>query len=249
MHGTPRFPWLWGGAAHQAAFRAALNTRYHFLPFLYSLAHAARETGAPIALPASYVFPDAPDFPPAVGDATYMVGDVLLPADVSTASRADPDENTTRTNVPPGTWFSFNSTAALRGPVPSLVRRDVPLDALVLYVRAGAIVPLNRDVVQHTGALGGALELHVYAGRDGAFTLVEDDGASLDYAADPGAATRRTAFAWSDAARTLSWVVSGAYGGGSNGYATALPVLFVANASAPIAHAPVALGVSGSVSF
>ena len=27
MHGVPRFPYLWGGTEHQAAFRAALNTR------------------------------------------------------------------------------------------------------------------------------------------------------------------------------------------------------------------------------
>ena len=27
MHGVPRFPWLWGGDEHQAAFRSALEAR------------------------------------------------------------------------------------------------------------------------------------------------------------------------------------------------------------------------------
>lgn len=245
MHGTPRFPFLWGGAAHAAAFRAALNLRYAFVPFLYSLGHRLRATGTPIALPASYVFPDAaPDaFPVALGDATYMVGDVLLPADVSFDVAT---ENSTTVNVPPGLWFAFNSTAALVGPLVALARDDVALDELVLYVRAGAILPLARDVVQRTDDLGGALTVHVYAGADGAFDLVEDDGHSLAYQAG---AVRRTAFAWDNAARTLSWTVSGPFAGDANSFDTAWPVLFVANATAPVAHAPVPLGSGGSVSF
>ena len=65
MQGTPRFPWFWPNDAnapdydaHQRAFRAALQLRYTFLPFLYSLAHAAYRTGRPIAHPASFAFPD-----------------------------------------------------------------------------------------------------------------------------------------------------------------------------------------------
>mmetsp|Transcript_28013 Transcript_28013/g.83713 ORF Transcript_28013/g.83713 Transcript_28013/m.83713 type:complete len:315 (-) Transcript_28013:13-957(-) len=56
MHGTPRFPFLWGGEEHQVAFREALNTRYHFLPYLYSLAHRAHRTNLPIIAPASYEY-------------------------------------------------------------------------------------------------------------------------------------------------------------------------------------------------
>ena len=93
MHGTPRFPFLWGGPEHQAGFRAALNLRYALIPLLYSLAHTARRTGALLAGPASYVLGvHDPAFPPAIGDATYMVGDTLLPAAVSSASGYDPNE-------------------------------------------------------------------------------------------------------------------------------------------------------------
>ena len=65
MQGTPRVPWFWPNDAnapdydaHQRAFRAALQLRYTFLPFLYSLAHTAYRTGRPIAHPASFAFPD-----------------------------------------------------------------------------------------------------------------------------------------------------------------------------------------------
>jgi hypothetical protein len=248
MHGTPRFPFLWGPDA-EPGFRHALEMRYHFLPHILSLCYLARATGRPLALPASYIFPDDASFPVALGDATYMFGDALLPADVSTSNGPDPDENTTHVNIPPGIWFAFNSTATVAGPITDLTYTDVPLTTLVLFVRAGAVLALNRDVVQFSDAIGGALELHVYGGRDGSFELVEDDGDTLTYQADPDAATRRTSFAWSDATRTLSWTVAGAFGAGANLYTTAYPVLFTSNASAPVFAAPQALGKAGSVSF
>ena len=243
MHGVPRFPYLWGGDAHHAAFRAALNLRYAFIPFLYSLGHRLHATGAPIALPASYIFPTSPDFPTSLGDATYMVGDVLLPADLSFETAT---ENSTTVNVPPGIWFTFNSTSAVAGPLTALTRDDVPLEETVLLVRAGAILTLQRDVVQHTDALGGALAVHVYAGADGAFELVEDDGHSFAYQTG---AVRRTAFAYSDASRTLSWTVTGPFPGDANSYSTMWPVLFVANATAPVAHGPITIGSGGSVAL
>ena len=248
MHGTPRFPFLWGADA-EPAFRKALQTRYTFLPHIYSLMHLARATGQPLALPASYIFYNDATFPPALGDATYMFSDVLLPADVSTANGNDPNENTTHCNVPPGVWFVYNSTVTVIGPIVNLTYTDVPLDALVLFVRAGAILALNRDIVQFSDAIGGDLEVQVYAGRDGAFTLVEDDGVSLDYATSPSTATRSTQFVWVDATRTLSWTVSGGFTGGPNIFTRAFPVLFVSNASAPVTAASQALGVAGSVTF
>ena len=249
MHGTPRFPFLWGGEEHRVAFRKALETRYHFIPFIYSLAHAARATGAPIALPASYIFPDADvaGFPRAVADATYMVGESLLPGDVSTATTADPKVNTSSYNVPPGIWYDFNSTVTTTGPAVGVVRNNVPLDALVLLVRAGAILTLNRAVVQNTAALGGDLDVHVYAGANGAFTLVEDDGTTLDYARVN--ATRNTLFTWDDSGRRLSWTVTGGYTGSANIFVTAYPVLFAADAAGPLRAPAVALGVDGHVDF
>lgn len=86
--GPPKFPFLWGGAAHQDAFRAALELRYHFLPHLYSLAHKAHHEGVLIARPAF--------FEPAFGDDadrlawTYLLGDSILPAEVITWAGSTP---------------------------------------------------------------------------------------------------------------------------------------------------------------
>ena len=155
----------------------------------------------------------------------------------------------------------------------------MPLDELVLFVRAGAILCLQAQTgaapIQYADQMGGALAVQarvllcqrggagssretpssavattqVYAGRDGAFTLVEDDGASLDYATGDAAATRRTAWAWDDAAQLLSWNVTGGFAGGPNLFTSASVTLFVANASAPVTKGPVTLGASGTLQF
>jgi len=50
-----------------------------------------------------------------------------------------------------------------------------------IFVRAGAIVPLG-PVKQYTSEpVEGPLTVQIYPGADGAFTLYEDDGHSLDY--------------------------------------------------------------------
>jgi len=250
MHGTPRFPFLWGQEA-MPAFRYALNLRYRFVPYMYSMAWQARTQGQPLAVPASYVLDKTQitnEFPLDVADATYMFGRDILPADVCTSNNADPAENTTHVNVPPGMWYRFNETQTIVGPILGLTYTNVALEEMVVFIRSGAILLLQHDIVQYTDALGGALDVQVYSGADGSFVLVEDDGISNDYITNPMNATRLTSFTYTDATRTLSWKVTGGFSGGQNLYKVALPVLFVSNQTTVVAP-PQSLGVDGSVTF
>jgi len=243
MHGTPRFPFLWGTPEHQAAMRDALNLRYALIPHLYSLAHAAHWDLAPLAAPASWLFPGGGPL-----DTTFVYGGTLLPTDVSVARESPaPGENTTTVFLPGGAgWFAFNTTTQLAGGQ-RVTRTDVPLREFVFYVREASLLALQGGTaaIQHTGQLGGELALHVYGGGDAHFTLWEDDGESLDYAT-----ARATSFAWNQTARTLSWAVQGnGFAGGANDFTTLRAVLFEAGASAPVAKGGLPLLAPGSVSF
>ena len=248
MHGTPRFPFLWGTPEHAAAFRSALNLRYALIPHLYSLAHASHRTLAPLAAPASYHFTGEGPL-----DGTYVYGGTLLPSAVSVARPPAPipGENATSAFLPPGAlWFEFNTTLALAGGQ-TVAHADVPLGVYRFYVRAGSLLALQGATasgapIQHTGQLGGQLELHVYSGGgDADFTLYEDDGESLDYAA-----ARATAFHWAQASATLSWATAAnGYSGGPTDFTVLRALLFNVNASAPVAREGLALGGNGSVAF
>ena len=123
-----------------------------------------------------------------------MWGDSVLVAPV-----IEPGATHRTTYLPHGVWWDYWSNARVDGG--SEVTREVNLETIPLYVKAGAIVPIG-PVKQYTGeASSEPLVLRVYPGADGAMTLYEDDGVSFDY--QKGAFTRIVC-SWNDGSRTLS---------------------------------------------
>lgn len=252
MHGVPRFPFLWGTPEHASAMRTALNLRYALIPHLYSLSHRSRRELLPLASPASWYF-TGEGAGGAVLDTTYLYGGTLLPTDVSVArvgggDAEHPFENTTTVFLPGGgpSWFLFNSTSVLPGGQ-RVTKDSVPLGEFDFYVLAGSLLALQGgpSQIQHTGELGGLLTLHVYAGGSASFTLVEDDGESLDYDA-----SRDTLFEWDEGARVLSWsVVRNLWEGGPNDFIQLEVALFVGGANGPVIKGGFALGSNGTAQF
>ncbi len=69
-----------------------------------------------------------------------------------------------------------------------------------LFVRAGSIIPVGPDI-QFTGdQLDAPIELWVYPGRNGEFTLYEDEGDNYNYEQGSFATIHLT---WDDSARQL----------------------------------------------
>ena len=71
------------GPEHCTAFREALDMRYHFIPYVYSLAHIAHEELRPIARPAIFEFPEWKSSDPEDEDVwgtwhTYMFGSHIV---------------------------------------------------------------------------------------------------------------------------------------------------------------------------
>ena len=194
----PHFPWLFGEPA-LAAIRETLDLRYQLIPLLYSLGHQTYETGEPLMRPLVMQYPADP----AVADLSseWLVGDSLLVAPI-----LQPGGHR-QVYLPDDQWFDFATGQRVTGRSFDLT---VPFDVTPLYVRAGAILPL-APIVQHTRDLrGGPLELQVYPGRNGHFTLVEDDGSTAAYTTG---VERRTSFQWDDASKTLTWTRTGSYNG------------------------------------
>ena len=79
-----------------------------------------------------------------------------------------------------------------------LLRVPAPIDASPIYVRAGAILTLGPLKQYTTEKLADPLEVRIYAGADGFFSLYEDDGLSAN------APASKIAFHWDDAIRLLT---------------------------------------------
>lgn len=82
--------------------------------------------------------------------------------------------------LPAGTkWFDFFTNKEYDGG--QTVTMDAPIEKMPVLIKAGAILPMG-PVVQHANESPDApLEIRVYTGADGKFTLYEDEGDNLNY--------------------------------------------------------------------
>ena len=130
---APRLPWEYGGRAGRIA-ALFLRLRESLVPYLYTLAREAYDTGLPLARAMYLGWPrsgDAYRF-----DRQYMLGDQLLVAPV--AQPGDPARK--RVWFPPG---RLGRPVHRRGPLgPARARRStVPLERMPIFARAGCDRP------------------------------------------------------------------------------------------------------------
>ena len=188
---TEREPWLFGTAAGESLRRFA-DLRYRLLPYLYTL--ASRVTREHDTMMRALVL-DFPDDPTArdVPD-QYLFGPAFLVSPVTA-----PGATSRPVYLPAGTWYDFWTGAALEGG--RTIDAPAPLDSMPLHVRAGSIVPFG-PALQWTGEKpADPVRLVVYTGRDGRFTLHEDDGETN---AHETGAFSTIPLAWSEATGTLT---------------------------------------------
>ena len=152
--------------------RKYLELRYRMMPYIYSIAREAHETGLPMmrALWLHY----AAD-PRAVerGDEFLWGRDILV------APVVEKGATSRRLYLPPGAWYDFWTGVRTEGG--REVERPVDLETMPLYVRAGAIIPTG-PLEQYTSEKpNDPITLAVYPGADGRFTLYEDDGVTFNF--------------------------------------------------------------------
>jgi alpha-glucosidase len=174
VDGSVNEPWMYPEVL--PIIRATFEFRYRLLPYLYSLMFESAHTGHPIIRPMVYEFPR--DARCQTESFDFMLGPNLLVASVF--------ENSARTRcvyLPRETeWIDFYSGARYRGG--ETITPDAPLDRIPLLVRAGGIIPMGkamRYIGEQPDDLRQAFVFpHSGEGR-GAFTLIEDDGVTLNY--------------------------------------------------------------------
>jgi alpha-glucosidase (family GH31 glycosyl hydrolase) len=182
-------------AAIEPICRQYLELRYRLLPYNYTLAREACDLGLPFMRALWLHYPDDPE-------AVKLGSEYLWGRDLLIAPVVEKAATSRRIYLPAGDWYDWwtgEKTAGHRW-----IDRPVDLSTLPIYVRAGAIIPLD-PVRQYTAQpVTGPTTLHVFPGADGEFTLYDDDGQSLGYAYDTDSRTIWIRFRWDDAARRLT---------------------------------------------
>jgi alpha-glucosidase/alpha-D-xyloside xylohydrolase len=178
--------------AVEAICRKYLNLRYQLLPYLYSAVAETHATGLPLMRSLWLSYPSDPRA--AAAENEYLWGDNILVAPVLEAGASH-----RTTYLPQGQWWDYWTNDRVEGGKDDV--RQVDLETLPLYVRAGSILPVGPVKQYAQQASSEPLTLRIYPGADGAMTFYEDDGISFGYLKGQFG---RLLCAWNDNQRTLT---------------------------------------------
>lgn len=172
-YGSPdQEPWSFGDEYEQIN-RKFIQLRYQLLPYIYHAFYESSVHNKPIMRPLVY---DYQDDPRTIGmDDQFLFGNDLLIAPIF-----QPNQTARKVYFPQGECYDFWTDEKISGPIEKLV--DAPLDKIPIFVRAGAIVPMQQVMNYVDEKKIDPMIIHVYPTL-GVFqsSLYEDDGISFDY--------------------------------------------------------------------
>ncbi len=198
--GSPREIYQFGERGYWAfdVQEKFLNLRYSLLPYIYSTAWRTTNEGYSFL---RHMSMEAPADSNTYGlDDQFMFGQAFLVAPILEDGTGESRTVRREVYLPAGTWVDFWTGEAVSGG--RRVTKAAPIDIIPVYVKAGSIVPMTTEKVQYsTEKDWSRLELRVYPGADGSFTLYEDEFDNYNY--ENGAYTE-IPLSWNDADRTLT---------------------------------------------
>jgi alpha-D-xyloside xylohydrolase len=194
MHGyqSETEPWKYGQTVEDN-MRKMLDLRYRLIPYIYSEAWQVTQNGSTIMRPLVMDFRE--DTNAVEQPYEYMFGKAFLVSPI-----IEPDVNEWSVYLPKSTsWYDFWTGEHFGGG--QTIKKEVHLDKIPLFVKAGSIIPFGPKVQYATEKRWDNLEILVYAGANGSFTLYEDENDNYNY--EKGVFST-IAFTWDDAKKILT---------------------------------------------
>ncbi len=206
-----RLPWGWGGnsmdpkESRSNPLQSEMNNkaiepvvkqydelRYQLMPYTYTLAWEARTKGMPLMRALWLHYPND-------AIATKTADEFLWGRDLLIAPVHEKGAGNKKVYLPEGEWYDWWTNEI--DPGAQTITKQVDLSIMPIYVRAGAIIPVD-PVRQYTGEkINEPTTLKVYTGSNGSCTLYEDDGLTMEYLKDNYSLTN---ISWDDKSKRLT---------------------------------------------
>lgn len=167
--------------------------RYRLMPYIYSLAGAAYWNDYTIMR--GLVMDFTNDRKTYNVHDQYMFGPSLMICPVTEYQARD-----RMVYLPEGVrWYDYNNPDKVYDGG-QFIMADAPYERMPMFVPAGAILVYGPQIEYADQVAADTLDVHVYAGKNGSFTLYEDDGVTYGY--EKGECSE-IPFVYDDAAGTL----------------------------------------------
>jgi alpha-D-xyloside xylohydrolase len=174
IHGyqTETEPWKYGDTVMNN-MRMMLNLRYRLIPYIYSEAWQVSSGGSTMMRPLVMDFRN--DAVATGRSYEYMFGKSLLVAPV-----VEPGITAWSVYLPKAiAWYDFWTGKKFEGG--QTITTPAPQDKIPVFVKAGSIVPMGKYLQYTSEKSMDTLEIRIYTGANGAFTLYNDEGDNYNY--------------------------------------------------------------------
>jgi alpha-glucosidase (family GH31 glycosyl hydrolase) len=170
-----RVIWNFTGDYFQALYDA-IHLRYTLDPYIYTMARKAYDTGISLCRPMYYDYPKNEEAYTFKNE--YMFGDNMLIMPVT--APAVNGLSTVKVWLPEGSdWYEWSTGTLFKGG--QTIERKFLINEYPVYVKAGAIIPMDDDQVKNLQENSNDLIVKVFPGDKFTTKLYEDEGNNNDY--------------------------------------------------------------------
>lgn len=162
------------GSPFDQILQKDMNLRYRLMPYMYSEWQQITENGLPLvkSLAIDYTWDEK------IYDTRFqqefLFGNQVLVCPVSSTV------SETQVYLPQGNWYRLSTDSLFQGKKEYQV--TAPLNDLPVFVKAGAIIPMQNKVKNTAESVDKILQLHIWKGDDKTeISYYEDDGITNDY--------------------------------------------------------------------
>jgi len=165
---------------YSSILRSTFQLRYALQPYIYTEARRTYDTGVAFFRPLYYDWPADSGAYDSKGE--YLFGDQMIAAPVTAPADQTTSLATEKVWLPAGEWFEGPTGKHFTGPL--TVQRSFSIDQTPVYMRAGAIVPMQPPM-RYTGEKPvDPLIVNVWpmaSGSTSSYEVYEDSGVSVEY--------------------------------------------------------------------
>jgi alpha-glucosidase len=165
---------------YSSVLRSTFQLRYALQPYLYTEARRTYDTGVAFFRPLYYDWPNDPAAYSSKGE--YLFGEQMLAAPVTAPADKTTGLATEKVWLPQGEWYEWPTGKHLTGP--ANMERSFSIGQTPVYLRAGAIVPMQPPM-RYTGEKPvDPLIVNIWPlapGSSSTYSVYEDSGVSVEY--------------------------------------------------------------------
>ncbi|HUB29784.1 MAG TPA: TIM-barrel domain-containing protein [Terracidiphilus sp.] len=165
---------------YSSILRSAFQMRYALQPYLYTEARRTYDTGVAFFRALYYDWPEANEAYTSKNE--YLFGDQMLVAPVVAPAEKISGLASERVWLPEGEWIEWPTGKHFIGP--ARLDRNFSIDQTPVYLKAGAIVPMQPPTLHTSEKPVDPLIVNIWPlkpGTSSSYSVYEDSGVSVDY--------------------------------------------------------------------